>query len=78
MATRNFWIEAGIDGMKTQLKGGPRAKDGGFSMVIYMRNEGGIDRPIDIEGIAKPDGSLVLRVTDKENNKEIFLKETER
>ena len=78
MATRNFWIEADIDGRKTELAGGPRRKDGGFVMNIYMRNEGGIDRPIDIEGIAKSDGSLMLRVTDKENNKEIFRKETDR
>ena len=78
MATRNFWIEADIDGRKTELAGGPRRKDGGFSMVIYMRNEGGIDRPIKIDGFVKSDGSLMLRVTDKERNEEIFLKETNR
>lgn len=78
MATRNFWVEADIDGRKTELAGGPRSKGGGFAMNIYMRNEGDIDRPIEIDGIVKSDGSLMLRVTDKERNEEIFLKETNR
>ena len=42
MATRNFWIEADIDGRKSRLTGGPQRADGGFTMVIKMRHEGGI------------------------------------
>lgn len=78
MVVRNFWIEADIDGRIAKVTGGPRSKDGGFTLTIYMRNEGGIDKPIDIKGFAKSDGSLVLSVVDKENNKEILIKETER
>lgn len=63
MSVRNFWLEADIDGRATQLEGGPRSKDGGFSQTIYIRDEGGIERAVDIQGRAKSDGSLVIDVT---------------
>ena len=40
MALRNFWIEASIDGRRTDLEGGPRAKDGGMGVTIYQRDNG--------------------------------------
>ena len=38
MALRNFWIDAKIDGRKTELEGGPQAKDGGLSVDILQRD----------------------------------------
>ena len=42
MATRNFWIDADIDGRATMLSGGPRNKSGGMEVRIYQRETGGI------------------------------------
>jgi len=50
MAVRNFWIEADIDGRTTTLTGGPRSKDGGFSLDIFIRDEGASTKAITIMG----------------------------
>ncbi len=42
MATRNFWINAEVDGRKTPLAGGPRSKDGGMDVTLLVRDDGGI------------------------------------
>lgn len=42
MATRNFWIEAEIEGRNTSLAGGPRSKDGGMDVTLLVREDGGI------------------------------------
>ncbi len=42
MATRNFWINAEIDGRETPLAGGPRSKDGGMDVLLTVREDGGI------------------------------------
>ena len=42
MAVRNFWVDADIDGRATMLSGGPRAKDGGMTIRIRQRDNGGI------------------------------------
>lgn len=60
MAVRNFWVRADIDGRVTPLAGGPRAKDGGFSLYIYQRVDGLPQRVISIEGRAYDDGTLSL------------------
>lgn len=65
MATRNFWLEGRIDGQKTKIEGGPRSKDGGFTLTVKMRDNGGISKPLIIEGRANEDGSLVLVVEGK-------------
>lgn len=62
MAIRNFWIEADIDGRATNLAGGPRAKDGGFNLVIYQRSEGAIIKAATISGFAHEDGTLRLHI----------------
>ncbi len=41
MALRNFWVTASIDGRKTLLEGGPRSKDGGMTIRVYQRDDGG-------------------------------------
>lgn len=40
MALRNWWIDCDIDGRKTPLCGGPRARDGGFILRVYQRVDG--------------------------------------
>jgi hypothetical protein len=52
MAVRNFWLEATIDGRQTDLSGGPRAKDGGFELTVYVRQRGSILRAVKVSGYA--------------------------
>ncbi len=41
---RNFWLELDVDGKRTRVETGPQSKDGGFSLDVKMRDEGGIVR----------------------------------
>ena len=59
---RNFWVECKIDGQKTRLAGGPRSKDGGFSLTIYQRRRGNVEVAFSIEGRADTDGRIFTRV----------------
>ena len=59
---RNFWIDCHIDGRKTPLCGGPAQKDGGFTLTIHMRSDGGCISPVIITGTALDDGCLMLEV----------------
>ena len=45
---RNFWIEADIDGYKTDLKGGPRSKKDGLTATLYQRDDGEIKTAVKI------------------------------
>ena len=47
---RNFWIEAEVDGRKTPIAFGPTGKDGGFSLTVFMRNEGEVERVVAMSG----------------------------
>ena len=47
---RNFWIEAEIDGRKTPIAFGPQGKDGGFHLILYMRNKGKVEAVLGLEG----------------------------
>ena len=57
MATRNFWIEAEVDGRVTPLAGGPRSKDGGMDVTLLVREDGGIS-----------DGVRITCISDGEKN----------
>lgn len=59
---RNFWLELDVDGRRT-VATGPQAKDGGFSLSIRMRDNGGITRAMQVSGYAEVDGSLRLVAT---------------
>jgi hypothetical protein len=59
MAMRNFWIEADVDGRKTRLMGGPRSKDGGFKLTVYMRDDGDSVIAAHVRG-TEVDGRLFL------------------
>jgi len=45
---RNFYAQAHIDGSKTILRGGPRCKDGGMELTLYVRQEGEIKTALEI------------------------------
>ena len=64
MAVRNFWVDARIDGRKTDLSGGPVAKEGGMNIVIKQRSNGGIVKAAVVQ-CYEVDGYLV---TDIVNN----------
>ena len=54
--TRNFWIDLQVDGRSSYIGTGPRNKDGGFKMMISVREEGDIsNKKINIEGICTND-----------------------
>ena len=64
---RNFWLELNIDGKKTPFEGGPKAKDGGFSLRILVRNKGVTDTGAFITGTYEPEtDELVIRVNGEE------------
>lgn len=63
MSIRNFWIDGKVDGRATGVEGGPRPRDGGFSMTVYIRDEGGIETGVRLAGHARSDGTLALDVT---------------
>jgi hypothetical protein len=62
MATRNYWLDATIDGRATKLSGGPQSKNGGMSVSVKMRDGGEIIRAVQIEAFANDDGTLTLIV----------------
>lgn len=61
----NFWVDINIDGRKTRLSGGPKNKDGGFSMAIYQRDKGQSVKALEIEGVVE-DNKLAIYVHDEE------------
>lgn len=62
MVVRNFWIEGQVDGRKSFIATGPRSKDGGFWLTIYMRDKGGSRKVIDFRGFCSGDDLLMLEV----------------
>ncbi len=63
---RNFWVELSIDGRPTPIAGGPRNKDGGFDLVVKMRDKGGIKEAFAVNGRVLSDGRLVVTVEDQQ------------
>lgn len=62
MALRNFWIDASIDGRRSEISGGPRAKDGGLGVTIYQRDKGSKVTAVCVS-CYEVDGELVSSVT---------------
>lgn len=58
--TRNFWIEAIIDGRRTRLEGGPQGRRGEFELTVYIRDNGGVLRAMSVSGTAQLDGTLTV------------------
>lgn len=59
---RNFWLDARIDGRSTRLSGGPRARDGGLSLILYQRNQGEVTAALRVSCRADENGGLVIDV----------------
>lgn len=59
---RNFWIETETDARSKPVGTGPTTKDGGFTTLIYYRNEGSVSGPVRIDGKCLSSGELVLLI----------------
>ena len=64
---RNFYLTADIDGRKTLLTGGPRAKTGEMSVEIRQRLDGRSVVACKIR-CRERDGTLSTEVYDEEGN----------
>jgi len=65
---RNFWLEGKIDGRVGKIDGGPKAKDGGFTLRIYQRDRGQVTLAGRLQGRVSYDGELILEFLDTDNN----------
>ncbi len=72
---RNFWIEASVDGRKSDISTGPRSSGGGFSCTIYVREEGSIsDKKLRIGGqCVNGKNILSVELVDGSRTKELQL-----
>ncbi len=59
---RNFWVAGDVDGRRSRISGGPRARDGGLSLTLYQRKEGGVAVALKVECHSRSDGTLSLEV----------------
>ena len=60
---RNYWVVVDIDGRETKLKGGPRSKDGGMDITLYIRDGGESVEAYSL--LCRPKGDqLVVMVND--------------
>ena len=59
---RNFWVAGEVDGRRTRIGGGPRARDGGISLTLYQRDDGEVATALKVHCIASSDGTLRLEV----------------
>ena len=59
---RNFWVAGDVDGRRSPISGGPRARDGGLSLTLYQRKEGQVARALTVNCSACCDGTLCLEV----------------
>jgi hypothetical protein len=76
---RNFWMKAKIDGRRTDPSGfGPQAKNGGFVVDVFQRNDGAVVRAGQLQGFAHSDGRLVLCWWDSGSGEQRTLFETAR
>ena len=77
MAIRNFYLDAEIDGRKTDLHGGPQSKKGGMDIRIWQRKEG---KPVPAFNIIcmEKNGRLITRVIPAETEAPILEFETRR
>jgi hypothetical protein len=61
---RNFWLELEVDGKPTKIATGPKSKDGGFLLTVYVREEGHIsNKQLHVRGSVNHDGTLSLSLT---------------
>jgi hypothetical protein len=74
---RNFWVE--VDGGNARpIATGPRAKDGGIDVRIYVRDDGSVSGPVRICGRVSSSGDLILEALRLDGGAWIPLAETKR
>lgn len=78
MAMRNFWIEGEIDGRKTKLTGGPVRKDGGFKLVVYVRDGGESVPAFEVSGTSDPETGQLTVVSQALNQEAQVVSVTNR
>jgi hypothetical protein len=61
-AVRNFWVAGDVDGRRSRITGGPRARDGGISLTLFQRNKGCVAEVLKMKCLAREDGTLSLEV----------------
>ena len=60
---RNWWLELEVDGAVSKVATGPRGKEGGFTLRVSQRDQGGVLRDaVVLRGVPQSDGTLVLTV----------------
>jgi hypothetical protein len=77
MAVRNFWVDASVDGRKTDVGTGPRAKNGGMEVTLYQREDGCISTALRIACRVNWQGQLVTTARNA-NGEVVFEFVTER
>lgn len=65
---RNFWMTMEVDGRNNPVACGPMGPDGGFSTEITIRRDGQVMPGVRLLGVARPDGSLEIRVMGFDRN----------
>ena len=68
---RPIYVEADIDGRQSTLRGGPRSKKGGMEVTLLQRNEGDIEKVVDIICVEE-NGKLKTRIFDS-NGKLVYM-----
>lgn len=71
---RNWWVEGTIDGRAMVKLGGPQAKDGGFTLTVFQRDEGSVKTALRLSGWV--DGSGILRLDVAQGDLPIKLMDT--
>ena len=59
---RNFWLKGAVDGRRSLIRGGPRAREGGLSLTLYQRSVGSIETALRLHCFACSDGTLRVEV----------------
>ena len=53
---RNFWLELNVDGRKSKIATGPRARSGGFSLQLSVASHGQTKQRLDLSGFPLQNG----------------------
>lgn len=64
MSLRPFYVEANIDGRKTNIGGGPKAKDGQMNVYLLMRDKGAKKTAYMVSCYPLEDNKLCMEIKD--------------
>ncbi len=59
---RNFFVRGEVDGRRSKISGGPRARDGGLTLTLYQRDGGEVELALKVHCFACSNGTLRLEV----------------